>query len=86
MFIPIGGVFVFGNGVSSRICLVTALFNLLMGGLALTFGYIYGLMFLIVIGYIIVGFGLLRLALSLFDMLARARKRDSFTANEKTRI
>ena len=68
MFIPIGGVFVFGNGISPVTSIVTALFNLLMGGLALLFGYLYTLTFIIVIGYIIVGLGLLMLLLNLFNL------------------
>ena len=68
MFIPIGGVFVFGNGVSPVTSIVTAIFNLLMGGLALLFGYMYGLVFLIVIGYIISGLGVLMILLNLFRL------------------
>jgi len=68
MFIPIGGVFVFGNGVSPVTSIVTAIFNLLMGGLALLFGYMYGLVFLIVIGYIIAGLGVLMILLNLFRL------------------
>jgi len=66
MFIPIGGVFVFGNGVNPVASIVTAIINLVMGGLALLFGYMYGLIFLIIIGYIIAGLGLLMIALNLF--------------------
>jgi len=68
MFIPIGGVFVFGNGVSPVTSIVTALFNLIMGGFALLFGYMYGLMFLIVIGYAIAGLGLLMMLINLFRL------------------
>ena len=73
MFIPIGGVFVFGNDVSPVAGIVTALFNLLMGGLALALGYVSGLMFLIVIGYIIAGLGVLMVILNLFK-LSKQRK------------
>jgi len=76
MFIPIGGVFVFGNDVSPVTSIVTALFNLFMGGLALLFGYMYGLMFLIVIGYIIAGLGMLMILLNLFR-LRKHRKDDA---------
>ena len=68
MFIPLGGVFVFGNGVSPMTGIVTALFNLLMGGFALILGYVNNLMLLIVIGYIIAGLGVLMLVLNLFKM------------------
>jgi len=76
MFIPIGGVFVFGSGVSPVASIVTAVFNLLMGGLALFFGYMYGLVFLIVIGYIIAGLGLLMILINLFR-LRKSRKDDT---------
>jgi len=76
MFIPIGGVFVLGNGVSPVTSIVTAIFNLLMGGLVLLFGYMYGLVFLIVIGYIIAALGVLMILLSLFR-LRKPRKDDA---------
>ena len=76
MFIPIGGVFVFGNGVSPVTSIVTAIFNLLMGGLALLFGYMYGLIFLIVIGYIIAGLGVLMIILNIFRLM-KSRKDDT---------
>ena len=65
MFIPIGGVFMFGNGSSPAANIAMALFNILMGALALLFGYLYGLMFLVAIGYLIGGLGLLTLLLNL---------------------
>ena len=68
MFIPIGGVFIFGNGVSPVAGIVTAFFNLLTGGLALLFGYMYDLTFLIVIGYIIAGIGALMIFLNLLRL------------------
>ena len=73
MFIPIGGVFLFGDGVSPTASIVTAIINLSMGGLALLFGYMYGLMFLVVIGYIIAALGVLMLVLNLIN-LSKARK------------
>ena len=78
MFIPLGGIFVFGNGISPVTGIVAALVNLLMGGLALALGYVYGLMFLIVLGYIIVGFGLFMVLLNLFR-LKKARATPSRT-------
>ena len=68
MFIPIGGVFVFGNGVSPVAGIVTAIFNLIMGGLMLLSGYMFGLIFLIVIGYIIAGLGLVMILMNLFRL------------------
>ena len=55
----------FGNGVSPTASIVTAMLNLLMGGLALLFGYMYGFLFLIVVGYIIVGLGVLSMVFGL---------------------
>jgi len=81
MFIPIGGVFVFGNGISPVTSIVTAIINLLMGGLALLFGYLYGLMFLVVIGYVIAGIGALMLLLNLFR-LKKPREDGTFNTNE----
>ena len=83
MFIPLGGIFVFGNGISPVTGIVTALFNMLMGGLALVFGYVYGLVFLIVIGYIIAGLGVFMMLLNLFR-LKKPQKDGSFSSNEKT--
>jgi len=65
MFIPIGGVFVFGNGITPGIAIASAVFNLFMAGLALFFGYMFGVVFLVVIGYIILAFAILRLMLTL---------------------
>ena len=58
----------FGNGISPVTSIVTAIFNLIMGGLTLLFGYLYGLTFLIVIGYIIAGLGALMLLLNIFRL------------------
>jgi len=68
MFIPIGGVFVFGNGVSPTASIVTAMLNLLMGGLALLFGYMYGLLFLIVVGFVIIALGVLSMVFGLVGL------------------
>jgi len=81
MFIPVGGVFVFGNGVSPVTSIMLALFNLLMGGAALLFGYMYGLIFLIVFGYIIAGLGLLIILLNLFR-LRKSHKDDIIKRGE----
>ncbi|MDR0975788.1 MAG: hypothetical protein LBM01_02405 [Christensenellaceae bacterium] len=71
MFIPIGGVFVFG-GCESRGCIINriiiGIFNLIMGGISLAFGYAQNLMFLIIIGYVIAGFGLLMIILNLLSL------------------
>ena len=68
MFIPIGGVFIFGSGAHPMAGIITALVNLFMGGFALVFGYLYGITFLVVIGYVIAGLGLLLLLLNLFKL------------------
>jgi len=71
MFIPIGGVFVFG-GCHSRGCIIgriiMSVFNLTMGALALWIGYSSGLIFLIVIGYIIVGIATISMLVNLFSL------------------
>jgi len=71
MFIPIGGVFVFGNDVSPMTSIVTAIINLVMGGFALLFGYMYCLIFLVVIGYIIAAMGLVMLIFNLMALRGR---------------
>ena len=65
MFIPIGGVFVFGSGPSRTAGIMLAIFNIAMGGLALALGYVYGLLFLIIVGYVIAGLGLFSLLMNL---------------------
>jgi len=71
MFIPIGGIFVFG-GCDSRACVINrgimGLFNLVMGSIALTFGFSQGLDFLIVIGSVIAVLGLLMVLINLFSL------------------
>jgi hypothetical protein len=68
MFIPIGGVFMFGNGISPMAGLTTGIINAIMGGLALALGYVYGFMFLIIVGYVIAGLGVLMIILNLIKM------------------
>jgi hypothetical protein len=66
VFIPIGGVFVFGNGGSRAVRIILGLFNLVMGGVALAVGYGTGLLFLVIIGYIIAAMGAVMILLNLF--------------------
>ncbi|MDR0461792.1 MAG: hypothetical protein LBG88_00435 [Christensenellaceae bacterium] len=75
MFIPIGGVFVFGDGASPMATIITALFNLVMGGLALLFGYMYDFTFFIVLGYVVAGLGALMLLLNLFKSKSRRQEK-----------
>jgi len=65
--------------------IITAIFNLVMGGIALALGYTYGLMFLIVIGYVIAGLGTLMLLVNLFR-LKKPRKNDNLKTSEKTTL
>ena len=71
MFIPIGGVFVFG-GCNSRSCIIhriiIGLINLVMGAIALGFGYSYDLLFLKIIGYVIAFMGLMMILFNLFGL------------------
>ena len=77
VLIPIGGVFVFGNGINPMAGLIAAIFNVLMGGLALAFGLLYGLLFLQIIGYIIGGLGLLMLLVRLISLLSNPKKQEN---------
>jgi len=71
MFIPIGGVFVFG-GCYSRGCIINRIimnvFNIIMGALALWIGYSNGLVFLIVVGYIIIGMAAISMMANLLSL------------------
>jgi len=71
MFIPIGGVFVFG-GCHSRSCIVNrivmGIFNLVMGAIAIGIGYSQDLSFLIFIGFVIAGIGLLMIIINLLGL------------------
>ena len=81
MFIPIGGVFVFGNGINPMAGLVMAVFNIIMGALALWFGLMYGLLFLQIIGYVIGGLGLLMLLVRLISLFTTPQTRESTREN-----
>jgi hypothetical protein len=57
MFLPLGGVFVFGAG--GILGAVIGFVNMLFGGLALWAGYAYGIMWLVIAGYVVLGMGVL---------------------------
>ena len=71
MFIPLGGIFVFG-GCDSRGCrinrIVMGFINLIMGAISIAFGVGYNLLFLTIVGSIIAGMGLLMVLLNLFGL------------------
>ena len=83
MFIPIGGIFVFG-GCHSRVCVINrifmGIFNLVMGAIALGFGYAQGLIFLQITGYIIGGMGLLMIIINLCTL--RGAKPDNMQGDQ----
>jgi hypothetical protein len=64
MFLPIGGIFVFGGGGGAG-GVALNMFNIVMGALALLFGYVYGILIFKILGYIIGGLGILGLLVSL---------------------
>ena len=71
MFIPLGGIFVFGGDGSrsgKMSAIVFNIFNLFMGGLALLFGFMYGLVFLQIFGFIIGGLGLFLIVINLIGL------------------
>ena len=74
MFLPIGGVFVFGNGTSPGMMVIMGFVNAVMGGVTLAVGYGMGFLPLIVIGYIIAGAGALMVLFNIFKL--RGGKRD----------
>ena len=71
MFIPIGGIYVFG-GCYTRGCIINRiimnLFNAIMGALALWIGYSNSLTFLIVVGYIIIGMAVISMLTNLLSL------------------
>jgi len=71
MFIPLGGVFVFG-GCDSRACrinrIVTGFINLIMGAISFGFGVGYNFLFLMIAGVIVGGLGLLMILMNLFGL------------------
>ena len=77
MFIPLGGIFVFG-GCDSRECrvnrIVMGCINLLMGALAVFFGFYYDVIFLTVIGFIVASLGLMMVIANLFGLRAHTRE------------
>jgi len=79
MFIPIGGIFIFGNndtraGAVSN--LIIGLVNCLIGGFTLFIAFINDMPILKVIGFIIAGLGLLMVIFSLFAMTRLKRERN----------
>ena len=69
IFLPLGGVFVLGAG--GILGAVIGFVNMIFGGLALLFGYIYGITWLVVIGYVVLGLGLIS---GLYGLLTRHRE------------
>jgi uncharacterized membrane protein YiaA len=80
MFIPIGGIFFFGNdgtGSGAVFGLVISVINLIMGATALFVGYNNGILPLVVIGYFITTMGALMLLTNLIGIKKRDRTPDS---------
>ena len=71
MFIPLGGIFIFG-GCDSRACVVNRIIlgaiNLVMGTIALVFAFSYDLLLFKIIGFIIAGMGLMMIVINLFGL------------------
>jgi hypothetical protein len=86
MFLPIGGVFVFG-GCDSPACVVNRIFmgffNLIMGAIALGFGYAQDLNFLKIIGYVIGGMGLLMILFNTMRLRKARSNTDAFSTTPK---
>lgn len=82
MFIPLGGIFVFG-GCDSRACrinrIVMGIINLIMGSISIGFGIGYNVVFLTVIGSIIGGLGVLMILLNLFGLRKAPREASTTT-------
>ena len=57
IFLPLGGIFVFGAG--GILGAVIGFVNVFLGGLALLFGYMYGITWLVIMGYIVIALGLI---------------------------
>jgi len=68
MFIPIGGVFIIGNGPSAGARVASGFFDLLLGGIFLALGYVFNLLFLVIIGYIIAGLGIIMILMNIFSL------------------
>ena len=80
MFIPVGGIFIFGSNDTrggAIANLVIGLINLVIGGIMMIFGVGQGILFLTIVGAVVVGSGLL---MTIFSILALGRK--EFHTNE----
>jgi len=84
MFIPIGGVFIIGEGPSAGARVASGIFDLIIGGIMLALGYVFSFLFLIIIGYIVVGAGVLMILLNIFSM--RGEKQRAPAEPEKSTI
>ena len=79
----------FGNGISPAAGLTTGIINAIMGAVALALGYIYGFMFLIVVGYIIASLGVLMIIANLIKMrrgAGRENQEPDFSAKQLPEI
>jgi len=79
MFIPIGGIFVFGSNRTQQgaiLNLVVGFINLTLGGVALFFGLYNNVLWLRIVGGIIVSIGLLMVILSLLGLRRQRKQRE----------
>jgi len=75
MFIPVGGIFIFGSNDTrggAIANLVIGMINLTIGGVMMFFGVGRGIVFLTIVGAIVVGSGML---MTIFSILALGRER-----------
>jgi len=82
MFIPIGGIFVFGGNrtrIGAITNLVIGLVNLVFGILGITFGFINHILWLKVFGFIL---GIPGLLMVLFAMVALIRNRKNLHSDK----
>jgi hypothetical protein len=75
MFLPLGGVFVLGAG--GILGAVIGFVNMIFGGLALWAGYAYGIMWLVITGYVILALGAISTIYGIFTRNRHAEKRDA---------
>jgi fatty acid desaturase len=67
MFIPMGGIFVFGTG-SPMFNTIAGLFNLLGAAMLLFCGYAFGIVAFLVIGYIVLALGAAMVLFNVFKL------------------
>jgi hypothetical protein len=82
MFLPMGGIFIFGDGGSPTARLIIGIFNLAFGAVMLWIGFAYAFVLLQILGGITAALGALMILSNLFKL--RGPRKDAFDPTPDT--